>query len=99
MLLEYEKLAVALDDVVDAERLEAGLAQYQPKYAEVYCDRLLKKLGFFSKDLEPTLSRDLISQTLTLLEQTRVRLSIILTLTSSSTRAGRVTLPSSFKPP
>ncbi|MGB3787049.1 MAG: YdiU family protein [Phormidesmis sp.] len=67
-----EKLAVALDGVVEAEGLEAGLAQYQPKYAEVYCDRLLKKLGFSSKDLDPTLSRDLISQTLTLLEQTRV---------------------------
>ncbi len=67
-----EKLAVALDGVVDAGRLEAGLAQYQPKYAEVYCDRILKKLGFSAKDLDALLARDLISQTLTLLEQTRV---------------------------
>jgi len=67
-----EKLAVALEGVVDAQKMEAGLAQYQPKYAEVFGDRTLKKLGFTPNQLSPTHSRDLISQTLTFLEETRV---------------------------
>ncbi len=73
-----EKLAVALADVIDPKNMEAGLAQYQPRYAEVFCDRTLKKLGIPStlsahlSTLSPQLSRDLISQTLTLLETTHV---------------------------
>lgn len=69
-----EKLAVALKDVVKEGNL-AGLAQYQPKYAEVYCDRLLQKLGFPSNlaaTLPSDLQRNLLSQTLTLLEETHV---------------------------
>ncbi len=69
-----EKLAVALKDVVKEGNL-AGLAQYQPKYAEVYCDRLLQKLGLPSNlaaTLPSDLQRDLLSQTLTLLEETHV---------------------------
>ena len=72
-----EKLAIALADVVDAAGLEAGLAQYQPKYAEAYCDRTLQKLGFtpsLARTLSKTdgLRRDLLSQTITLLEETHV---------------------------
>ncbi len=72
-----EKLAVALADIVDAAGLEAGLAQYQPKYAEIYCDRTLKKLGF-TPPLASAISQskglrqDLLSQTITLLEETHV---------------------------
>ncbi|MBE9061677.1 YdiU family protein [cf. Phormidesmis sp. LEGE 11477] len=84
-----EKLAVALDGVVDSANLEAGLAQYQPKYAEVYCDRLLQKLGFatdIASQLSPTAVRDLVSQTLTLLETTRVGYhDFFLTLTEQFT--------------
>ncbi|EDX85730.1 Uncharacterized ACR, YdiU/UPF0061 family [Synechococcus sp. PCC 7335] len=70
-----EKLAVALDGVVEAAVLEPGLAQYQPKYAEVYCDRFLKQLGFTTdaaRQLGSGEVRELISQTLTLLERTHV---------------------------
>ncbi|MGD1899059.1 MAG: YdiU family protein [Phormidesmis sp.] len=67
-----EKLAVALDGIVDEKNLQAGLAQYQPKYAEVFCDRTLKKLGFTASQLKETQARNLLSQTLTLLEETRV---------------------------
>ncbi|MGB3292066.1 MAG: YdiU family protein [Phormidesmis sp.] len=68
-----EKLAVALKGVVDSAGIEAGLAQYQPKYAEVFCDRTLKKLGLSSSlSLSPSLQRDLLTQTLTLLEETHV---------------------------
>ncbi len=70
-----EKLAVALDGVVDPSGLEAGLAQYQPKYAEVYGDRILQKLGLpshLSAILPTDLTKDLIANLLTLLEQTRV---------------------------
>ena len=70
-----EKLAVALKGIVDSTGLEAGLAQYQPKYAEVFCARTLKKLGFSPSPpppLPPALQRDLLSQTLTLLEETHV---------------------------
>ncbi len=73
-----ERLAVALTEVIDPKNMEAGLAQYQPKYAEVFCDRILQKLGI-STALSAQLStfnlqlpRDLISQTLTLLETTHV---------------------------
>ena len=70
-----EKLAVALEDVVDKAGLEAGLAQYQPKYAEVFCDRTLQKLGF-SADMAASLShtdtRQLLTETLDLFEQTHV---------------------------
>ncbi|MEM9090872.1 MAG: YdiU family protein [Cyanobacteria bacterium P01_F01_bin.53] len=71
-----EKLAVALDGVVDRDSMEAGLAQYQPKYAAVFCDRTFKKLGI-TPALVRGLSavevrRELITQTLTLLEETRV---------------------------
>ncbi|MEL7356265.1 MAG: YdiU family protein [Cyanobacteria bacterium J06560_6] len=67
-----EQLAVALKGVVDEQNMEAGLAQYQPKYAEVFCDRTLKKLGFAANSLDTANARDLLSQTLTLLEETRV---------------------------
>lgn len=70
-----EKLAVALKGVVDGAGLEAGLAQYQPKYAEVFCDRTLQKLGFSpspSLPLSPSLQRDLLLKTIHLLEETHV---------------------------
>jgi uncharacterized protein YdiU (UPF0061 family) len=68
-----EKLAVALADVIDSVHLTAGLAQYQPTYAKVFSDRTLQKLGFTQElVLSADLQRDLISQTLTLLENTRV---------------------------
>ena len=68
-----EKLAVALDGVVDAKTMESGLAQYQPKYAEVFCDRTLKKLGFTSTFPDSRAIRhSLLTATLDLLEQTRV---------------------------
>jgi len=68
-----EKLAVALDEVIDQKNIEAGLARYQPKYAEVFSDRTLQKLGI-SPTLLPSASsrRELISATLTLFEETRV---------------------------
>ncbi len=70
-----EKLAIALTDILDPSSLEAGLAQYQPKYAEVFSDRTLQKLGF-TPDLARVLSaveaRDLLTHTLDLLEKTRV---------------------------
>ena len=53
-----EKLAVALDGVVDLGNMEAGLTQFLPTYAEVYSDRLLKKLGF-PKDLTAKLPASL----------------------------------------
>jgi len=64
-----EKLAVALDGVVDKTNMEAGLARYQPKYGEVFCDRTLKKLGFTTSTSS---SRDLLTATLDLLEQTKI---------------------------
>ncbi|MGD1867715.1 MAG: YdiU family protein [Phormidesmis sp.] len=64
-----EKLAVALDGVVDKANMEAGLARYQPKYAEVFRDRTLKKLGFTTSTSS---SRDLLTATLDLLEQTKI---------------------------
>lgn len=70
-----EKLAVALADVVDQSRLEAGLAHYQPKYAEVYCDRMLQKLGLESAiaaNLTTEQKRSLLTETTDLLEQTHV---------------------------
>ena len=70
-----EKLAVALDGVVDLGNMEAGLTQFQPTYAEVYCDRLLKKLGFpkdLAAKLPSSLPKNLIAKTLTLLEETHV---------------------------
>ncbi len=70
-----EKLAVALKGIVDGAGLEAGLAQYQPKYAEVFCDRTLKKLGLptqLATTLPADLQRDLLLQTLNLLEETHV---------------------------
>ena len=70
-----EKLAIALDGVVDLVNMEAGLAQFESTYAEVYCDRILKKLGFappLTLKLPTTLQRDLIAKTLTLLEATHV---------------------------
>jgi len=67
-----EKLAVALDGVVDKANMEAGLARYQPKYAEVFCDRTLKKLGFTSTTAS---SHTLLTATLDLLEQTHVSYS------------------------
>ncbi len=70
-----EKLAMALDGVVDLANMEAGLTQFQPTYAEVYCDRLLKKLGFpstLAAKLPQSLPQDLIAKTLTLLEETHV---------------------------
>ncbi|MEM9946053.1 MAG: YdiU family protein [Cyanobacteria bacterium P01_D01_bin.36] len=76
-----EKLAVALEGVVDKANMEVGLAKYQPKYAEVFCDRTLKKLGFTStNNLDATsttpdsrtLRHTLLTATLDLLEQTRV---------------------------
>ncbi len=70
-----EKLAGALDGVVDADGLKVGLEKYQPKYAEVYCDRLLKKLGISSSlavKLDSTERQKLIAKTLDLLETTRV---------------------------
>ncbi|MGB7088077.1 MAG: YdiU family protein [Phormidesmis sp.] len=70
-----EKLAVALTDIVDEAGLEAGLAHYQPKYAQAYSDRFLQKLGF-PTSLAPLLGanhqRDLIYQTLTLLEESHI---------------------------
>lgn len=70
-----EKLAAALADVIDVANLEAGLAQYQPTYCEVYYDRFLKKLGITADSAHQLSSadvRDLISQTLTLLDMTQV---------------------------
>jgi serine/tyrosine/threonine adenylyltransferase len=70
-----EQLAVALDGVVDQAGLEAGLAQYQPTYAEAFCSSTLKKLGILpdlAAKLPADLQRDLIASTLTLLEQTHV---------------------------
>lgn len=70
-----EKLAIALQEVIPSSKTEAGLAQYQPKYAEVFSDRTLTKLGFPSSlqaQLSTEQKRDLIQQTLTLLESTRV---------------------------
>ena len=70
-----EKLAIALDGVVDLANMEAGLTQFQPTYAEVYGDRLLKKLGFpptLTAQLPQALPQDLIAKTLTLLEETHV---------------------------
>lgn len=70
-----EKLAIALTNIIDQSNLEAGLAQYQPKYAEVFSDRILQKLGF-TPDLSLALSaieaRDLLTHTLDLLEKTHV---------------------------
>ncbi|MEL6551908.1 MAG: YdiU family protein [Cyanobacteria bacterium J06621_11] len=94
-----EKLAVALADVIDEKNMEAGLAQYQPKYAEVFCDRTLKKLGISqlptpnssvakrSRSPRPTpQKRDLIAQTLTLLEETQFNYhDFFLTLTQQFT--------------
>lgn len=70
-----EKLAVALDGVVDLGNMEAGLTQFQPTYAQVYCDRLLKKLGFsleLAAKLPEGLPQNLIARTLTLLEENHV---------------------------
>ncbi len=70
-----EKLAIALKGVVDGAGLEAGLVQYQPKYAEVFCDRTLKKLGLpteLATTLPADLQRDLLLQTIHLLEETHV---------------------------
>ncbi|MEL6472196.1 MAG: YdiU family protein [Cyanobacteria bacterium J06623_4] len=68
-----EKLAIALEGVVEAKQMEAGLAQYQPKYAEVFCDRTLKKLGFTGAlSLSRALRHTLLTATLDLLEQTHV---------------------------
>ncbi len=70
-----EKLAMALDGVVDLANMEAGLAQFQPTYAEVYGDRLLKKLGFppnLAAKLPQSLRPNLIAKTLTLLEEAHV---------------------------
>ena len=74
-----EKLAIALENIVEKAGLEAGLARYQPKYAEVFRDRTLRKLGF-TPDLASKITasasqistRDLIAATLTLLESTQV---------------------------
>ncbi len=63
-----EKLAVALAGIVDANGLESGLAQYQPKYAEVFCDHTLQKLGISSTlatTLPADLKRDLLAETIT----------------------------------
>jgi serine/tyrosine/threonine adenylyltransferase len=60
---------------VDQAGLEAGLAQYQPTYAEAFCSSTLKKLGILpdlAAKLPADLQRDLIASTLTLLEQTHV---------------------------
>lgn len=70
-----EKLAVALDGIVDRNSMESGLAQYQPTYGQVYCDRMLTKLGLspaLTPLLDTHLPRDLIADTLTLLETTRI---------------------------
>ncbi len=68
-----EKLAIALNGIIDTKHMEAGLAQYQPKYAEVFCDRTLKKLGFTSTDSSSQAIRhSLLTATLDLLEQTRL---------------------------
>jgi serine/tyrosine/threonine adenylyltransferase len=67
-----EKLAVALTDIVDSVHLSAGLARYQPTYAKVFCDRTLQKLGFTPNAMSADLQRELLSHTLTLLEETRV---------------------------
>jgi serine/tyrosine/threonine adenylyltransferase len=70
-----EQLAVALADVVDQAGLEAGLAQYQPTYAQAFCSGMLRKLGFsdaIASQLPTDLPRDLIASTLTLLEETQV---------------------------
>ncbi|MEM8501529.1 MAG: YdiU family protein [Cyanobacteria bacterium P01_D01_bin.1] len=70
-----EKLAVALDGIVDADGLRMGLSEYQPKYAEVYGDRLLEKLGFsltLGHTIDKAEKQSLIAQTLDLLETTRV---------------------------
>lgn len=68
-----EKLVVALKGVVDDQNLAAGLAHYQPKYAAVFCDRTLQKLGI-TKDLLPSADsrQTLLRATITLLEETRV---------------------------
>ena len=70
-----EKLAIALDGVIELKNMEAGLTQFQPTYAQVYCDRLLKKLGLsqnLTVQLPTDLPKDLIAKTLTLLEETHV---------------------------
>lgn len=70
-----EKLAVALDGVVDLGNMEAGLTQFQPTYAQVYCDCLLKKLGFpanLASRLPKGMPQSLIARTLALLEETCV---------------------------
>ncbi len=70
-----EKLAVALKGVVDGAGMEAGLAQYQPKYAEVFCSSTLQKLGFpadLAATLPADLQRDLLLKTVHLLEETHV---------------------------
>lgn len=68
-----EKLAVALGEVVDKSNMEAGLARYQPTYADVFCDRTLKKLGFSSMPPDShAIRQTLLTTTLELLEQTRV---------------------------
>ncbi|MGC1307795.1 MAG: YdiU family protein [Phormidesmis sp.] len=85
-----EKLAVALSSVVDKSSMEAGLAQYQPKYAAVYCDRLLQKLGFPAGSLSAAEGQSLVTQTLDLLEATRVSYpGFFSTLTQSFTPAWR----------
>lgn len=70
-----EKLAAALAGVVDHSYLEAGLAQYQPVYAQVYGDRMGQKLGFTPEQMArwpKGLAADLLSQTVSLFEKNRV---------------------------
>ena len=76
-----EKLAAALDGIVDKSGLEAGLAQYQPKYADVFCDRTLQKLGFSPVHQQKLRASEvqgqcavkaLLAGTIDLLEQTHV---------------------------
>ncbi|KPQ37527.1 MAG: hypothetical protein HLUCCA11_00330 [Phormidesmis priestleyi Ana] len=70
-----EKLAVALAGIVEPAGLEAGLAQYQPTYSQVFCDRTLTKLGIspqLATHLPAGQQRELIASTLNLLEQTHV---------------------------
>ena len=69
-----EKLAVALAEVIDSAGLEAGLAQYQPKYADVFCDRTLQKLGFSSafSTLSSLDTRRLLTETIDLFEQAHI---------------------------
>lgn len=78
-----EKLAVALGGIVDDQNLAAGLARYQPKYAAVFCDRTLQKLGLTQALLPSAESRQtLLRATITLLEETRVSyLAFFATLT------------------